>query len=68
MEVNNNATDIAMRVRSNVTCTGFNFFGSGTHNAFLEIQVSTGHGFTDGQAAFAVNNGANLFLAFSAEL
>jgi len=68
MEVQNNATDIAMRVRSNVTCTGFNFFGSGTHNAFLEIQVSTGHGFTDGQAAFAVNNGANLFLAFSAEL
>jgi hypothetical protein len=68
MEVQNNATDIAMRVRSNVTCTGFNFFGSGRTNAFLEIQVSTGHGFTDGQAAFAVNNGANLFLAFSAEL
>ena len=68
MELANNSTDFAMRVRSSVTCTGHNFFGAGSHNVFLEIQVSTGHGFTDGHAAFAINNGANLFIAFSAEL
>ena len=68
MELANNSTDIQMRVRTSVTCTGHNFFGAGPSNVFLEIQVSTGHGFTDGDAAFAINNGANLFMAFSAEL
>jgi hypothetical protein len=68
MELANNSTDFQMRVRSSVTCTGHNFFGAGPTNVFLEIQVSTGHGFTDGQAAFAINNGPNLFMGFSAEL
>ena len=68
MELDSNSTDFRMRVRSSVTCTGHNFFGAGPTNVFLEIKVSTGHGFTDGQAAFAINNGANKFMAFSAEL
>ena len=68
MELDVNSTDFQMRVRSSVTCTGHNFFGAGKSNVFLEIQVSTGHGFTDGQAAFAINNGANKFIAFASEL
>ena len=68
MELDSNSTDFRMRVRTSVTCTGHNFFGAGPSNVFLEIAVSTGHGFTDGQAAFAINNGANKFIAFSAEL
>ena len=68
MELDVNSSDFQMRVRTSVTCTGHNFFGAGPTNVFLEIQVSTGHGFTDGQAAFAINNGGGKFIAFSAEL